>query len=88
MVVAAHTDNTSGSGDFSLFVMDRDTAGFERGRKLGKFGLPGQDTAELFFHDAVVPEANLLGEPGLVGTGLQRRRIDTGGCRQRRVVCQ
>ncbi|HEX9834015.1 MAG TPA: acyl-CoA dehydrogenase family protein [Mycobacterium sp.] len=68
VVVAARTDSTGGSGDFSLFGVERDTPGFERGRKLDKIGLPGQDTAELFFHDAVVPAANLLGE---AGRGLQ-----------------
>jgi len=38
--------------------------GFERGRKLDKMGLKSQDTAELFFNDVKVPNANLLGEPG------------------------
>jgi alkylation response protein AidB-like acyl-CoA dehydrogenase len=64
VVVAARTDDTGSSRDFSLFVVERDTPGFERGRKLDKIGLPSQDTAELFFHDARVPAANLLGEQG------------------------
>jgi alkylation response protein AidB-like acyl-CoA dehydrogenase len=64
VVVAAKTNAEGGSGAFSLFVVERDTPGFERGRQLEKIGLPGQDTAELFFNDAVVPEANLLGEEG------------------------
>jgi alkylation response protein AidB-like acyl-CoA dehydrogenase len=64
VVVAARTDTTGGSGAFSLFVIERDTPGFERGRKLEKIGLPAQDTAELFFHDALVPAENLLGEEG------------------------
>jgi len=64
VVVAARTDAAGGSGAFSLFVVERGTEGFERGRKLEKIGLPAQDTAELFFHDAVVPAANLLGEEG------------------------
>ncbi len=59
VVVAARTDER-----LSLFVVERDTPGFERGRKLDKIGLPGQDTAELFFHDAAVPAQNLLGEEG------------------------
>ena len=42
-----------GSRAFSLFVVERDTPGFERGRQLDKIGLPAQDTAELFFHDAI-----------------------------------
>ncbi|MGW4124966.1 acyl-CoA dehydrogenase family protein [Nocardia sp. NPDC004711] len=68
VVVAARTDPAAGSRGFSLFVVERDTPGFGRGRKLDKIGLPGQDTAELFFENARVPQANLLGEEG---NGLQ-----------------
>jgi alkylation response protein AidB-like acyl-CoA dehydrogenase len=64
VVVAARTDPEAGSRAFSLFVVERDTPGFERGRQLDKIGLPAQDTAELFFRDAVVPAANLLGQEG------------------------
>jgi alkylation response protein AidB-like acyl-CoA dehydrogenase len=64
VVVAARTDPEAGSRAFSLFVVERDTPGFERGRQLDKIGLPAQDTAELFFRDAVVPAANLLGHEG------------------------
>jgi alkylation response protein AidB-like acyl-CoA dehydrogenase len=64
VVVAARTNVDGGSGAFSLFVVERDTPGFERGRQLEKIGLPGQDTSELFFNNAVVPEGNLLGEEG------------------------
>ncbi|OBC11963.1 acyl-CoA dehydrogenase [Mycobacterium sp. 852013-50091_SCH5140682] len=68
VVVAAKTDPEGGSRAFSLFVVERDTPGFERGRKLDKVGLPAQDTSELYFRDAVVPAQNLLGE---AGRGLQ-----------------
>lgn len=68
VVVAARTNPDGGSGAFSLFVVERDTPGFERGRKLDKIGLPAQDTAELYFRDAQVPSANLL---GTVGEGLR-----------------
>jgi alkylation response protein AidB-like acyl-CoA dehydrogenase len=64
VVVAARTDPEGGSRGFSLFVVERDTPGFERGRQLEKIGLPAQDTAELFFNNAVVPGDNLLGEEG------------------------
>ena len=64
VVVAARTDAEGGSRGFSLFVVERDTPGFVRGRKLDKIGLPAQDTAELFFEDALVPGENLLGEEG------------------------
>jgi alkylation response protein AidB-like acyl-CoA dehydrogenase len=68
VVVAARTNPEGGSHAFSLFVVERDTIGFERGRKLDKIGLPAQDTSELYFRDAVVPVQNLLGE---AGNGLQ-----------------
>ena len=63
VVVAARTDPDRPHG-ISLFLIERGMAGFERGRKLDKMGLKSQDTAELFFNDVVVPDANLLGEPG------------------------
>lgn len=64
VIVAARTDPDAGSRGFSLFVVERDTTGFVRGRKLDKIGLPAQDTAELFFDGARVPAANLLGAEG------------------------
>lgn len=48
----------------SLFVVERDTPGFSRGRKLHKVGLHCQDTAELIFEDCRVPKTNVLGEEG------------------------
>jgi alkylation response protein AidB-like acyl-CoA dehydrogenase len=64
VIVAARVESPDGSDALTLFVVERDTPGFERGRKLDKIGLPAQDTAELFFRDARVPAANMLGTPG------------------------
>lgn len=65
IVLAVRTDPDGGSSGFSLLMVEADsTPGFERGRKLDKIGLPGNDTAELFFSDARVPAENLLGEEG------------------------
>jgi alkylation response protein AidB-like acyl-CoA dehydrogenase len=63
VVVAARTDPDRPHG-ISLFLVERGMQGFERGRKLGKMGLKSQDTAELFFTDVTIPEANLLGQEG------------------------
>jgi alkylation response protein AidB-like acyl-CoA dehydrogenase len=52
IVVAARTNPEGGSSAFSLFVVERGTPGFERGRQLEKIGLPGQDTAETVRHSA------------------------------------
>ena len=62
-VVAARTDPDRPHG-ISLFFVERGMEGFERGRKLEKMGLKSQDTAELFFDDVMVPQANLIGEAG------------------------
>ncbi|WP_433066465.1 acyl-CoA dehydrogenase family protein [Dactylosporangium sp. CS-033363] len=69
VIVVARTDPdpAAGSRAFSLLVAERGMPGFERGRKLAKVGLKSQDTAELYFDDAIVPAGNVLGE---VGRGL------------------
>jgi long-chain-acyl-CoA dehydrogenase len=64
VIVAARTDPTKGAKGISLFGVEADTPGFSRGRKLDKVGQPESDTAELFFEDARVPHANLIGEEG------------------------
>lgn len=64
VIVFARTEGDAGSRGFSLFVVEEGTPGFSRGRKLDKVGLHAQDTAELFFEDARIPEENLLGEVG------------------------
>jgi alkylation response protein AidB-like acyl-CoA dehydrogenase len=49
------------SWGLSLLVVERDTPGFTRGRRLAKAGLKANDTAELFFTDCRVPVDNLIG---------------------------
>jgi len=65
VIVAVKTDPSQRHRGISLLVVERDMAGFERGRNLDKLGLHGQDTAELFFTDVRVPGANLLGAEGM-----------------------
>jgi len=64
VIVAARTKPEGGKDGFSLLAVERDTPGFERGRKLEKSGRWAQDTAELFFNDVRVPVENRLGEEG------------------------
>ncbi|BAH50785.1 acyl-CoA dehydrogenase family protein [Rhodococcus opacus] len=65
VIVAARTDRDADRhGGLSLIVVERDTPGFERGRNLEKIGMHAQDTAELFFDNARVPAANVLGKAG------------------------
>ena len=49
----------------SLFVVERDTPGFTRGKPIKKIGMKAQDTTELFFDDCKIPAENLLGEEGM-----------------------
>ena len=64
VITAVKTDPTERHRGMSLLVIEDGTPGFTRGRNLEKIGLHSQDTAELFFDDARVPVANLLGEEG------------------------
>lgn len=65
VIVVAQTDPEKGAQGFSLLVVERGMAGFERGRQLDKIGLDAQDTAELSFTDVAVPAENLLGQEGM-----------------------
>ncbi len=64
VIVAAKTDPQAGARGVSLFVAERGTPGFERGKKIQKIGLLAQDTAELFFDNCRIPAENLLGQEG------------------------
>jgi alkylation response protein AidB-like acyl-CoA dehydrogenase len=64
VIVAVKTDPSQAHAGMSLLVVEAGTPGFERGRNLDKIGMHSQDTAELFFTDATVPAANLLGDEG------------------------
>ncbi|MFZ2511275.1 MAG: acyl-CoA dehydrogenase family protein [Gordonia sp. (in: high G+C Gram-positive bacteria)] len=63
VIVAAKIAGDAREG-LGLFVIADGQEGFERGRKLEKIGRKAQDTAELFFRDVFVPDADVLGEPG------------------------
>ncbi|WP_303760507.1 acyl-CoA dehydrogenase family protein [Sphingobium yanoikuyae] len=63
VIVVARTSE-QGSKGLSLFLVEADRPGFQRGRNLDKIGLHGADTSELFFDDVRVPAANLLGQEG------------------------
>jgi alkylation response protein AidB-like acyl-CoA dehydrogenase len=64
VVLACKTDPEAGARGVSLIVVEVERKGFERGRRLEKFGLKAQDTSELFFTDVRVPVSNRLGEEG------------------------
>ncbi|MCM1013977.1 MULTISPECIES: acyl-CoA dehydrogenase family protein [unclassified Brevibacterium] len=62
IVVARTNPEAKAARGTSLFIVDADTPGFERGRKLRKLGMDAQDTAELSFTDVRVRADALLGE--------------------------
>ena len=62
VVVAAKTDPHNNPHAMTLFLVEAEWEGFERGRNLNKLGLKAQDTAELFFNNIKVPKSNVLGE--------------------------
>jgi acyl-CoA dehydrogenase len=82
VIVFARTDPDAGHLGYSLLMVERGMAGFERGRNLEKVGMHAQDTSELFFSDVRVPAANMLGDPGTgfvaLMQNLPRERIAIG----------
>ncbi len=92
-IVVAKTDPSADPPHrgISLLLVEADSPGFVRGRKLDKLGLRGQDTSELAFEDCIVPAANLLGEEGqgfkMLMAKLQQERLciavgSMGSCRR------
>ncbi|MEH6524617.1 MAG: acyl-CoA dehydrogenase family protein [Sneathiella sp.] len=64
VIVVTKTDPEAGAKGTSLFLVEADRDGFDKGRNLEKLGLKAQDTAELFFDDVRVPATNMLGGEG------------------------
>ncbi|MEH6636176.1 MAG: acyl-CoA dehydrogenase family protein [Halioglobus sp.] len=80
VILVARTNlEVSGAKGTTLFLVDTNTPGFQRGRNLEKIGLHASDTSELFFQDVRVPASAILGELDrgfavLMGE-LQRERV-------------
>ena len=82
VIVAAKTDPSKRHDGISLLLVEAKTPGFQRGRKLPKIGLKGQDTSEMAFVECRVPVSNLLGQEGqgfkLLMEKLQQERLCIG----------
>lgn len=61
-IVVAKTDTSAGAKGVSLFLVEADRAGFQKGQNLNKVGMKAQDTSELFFDNVRIPKENLLGQ--------------------------
>lgn len=64
IVLVAKTDPQARAKGISLFLVDAQLEGVEKGRSLKKIGLHAQDTAELFFDGVYVPVTQRLGQEG------------------------
>ncbi len=62
VIAAARTDPAKGAKGITLFAIEATTEGFSRGRKLDKVGQDESDTAELFFDNVRVTDAEIIGE--------------------------
>ncbi|UUW90488.1 acyl-CoA dehydrogenase family protein [Nocardioides sp. WV_118_6] len=61
-VTAVRTDPEKGPKGITLFGIEATQEGFSRGRKLDKVGMEESDTAELFFENVRVTDAEIIGE--------------------------
>ena len=73
VIVAARTDPSKGAKGITLFMVEAGMEGFSRGRKLDKVGQEESDTAELFFDNVRLPDANRLGEEGMGFIAMMQR---------------
>jgi alkylation response protein AidB-like acyl-CoA dehydrogenase len=64
IVLVTKTDPDVGYDGFSLFIVDMDTPGVIREKKLEKLGMHASDTALLAFQDVRVPHEAMLGQEG------------------------
>ncbi|PVG82333.1 acyl-CoA dehydrogenase [Nocardioides gansuensis] len=62
VITAVRTDPEKGSKGITLFGIETTKEGFSRGRKLDKVGQDESDTAELFFENVRVTDAEIVGE--------------------------
>ncbi len=73
VIVATRTDPTKGARGITLFMVEDGMPGFSRGRKLDKVGQEESDTAELFFDDLRVSDANRIGPEGMGFIAMMQR---------------
>lgn len=61
-IVLTRARGSEGSGDMTIFIVEKGSPGFSVSRKLDKLGMHSSDTAELAFDQCRVPAVNMLGE--------------------------
>jgi butyryl-CoA dehydrogenase/short/branched chain acyl-CoA dehydrogenase len=63
-IVMANIDPARGYKGITAFVVERQSPGFQIGKKEDKLGIRASSTCELIFEGCRVPRGNVLGEPG------------------------
>ncbi|MGA7856278.1 MAG: acyl-CoA dehydrogenase [Terracidiphilus sp.] len=63
-LVFATLDPAAGYRGITAFLVEKDAPGFSVGRKEDKLGIRASSTCELIFDNCLIPEENVLGEPG------------------------
>lgn len=76
-IVFAVTDPGKGTHGISAFIVEKDTPGFQVGKKAKKMGLHGSNTCELIFDQVYVPQAQRLGQEGQ-GFAIAKSTLDGG----------
>jgi len=64
VIVAAKTEPKARGRGMTLFTMDCNSVGFQRGKNLEKLGLSSGDTSEMSFTDVRLPAEEILGGEG------------------------
>jgi alkylation response protein AidB-like acyl-CoA dehydrogenase len=67
-LVFAQTDREKRHKGITCFIVEKDTPGFEPGKKEDKLGIRSSDTCSIALSNVTVPESNILGG---VGTGFK-----------------
>jgi butyryl-CoA dehydrogenase/short/branched chain acyl-CoA dehydrogenase len=82
-VLFANIDPGAGHRGITGFLIERDTPGFQVGKKEDKLGIRASSTCELILDGCRVPKSNVLGEPGkgykIAIETLNEGRIGIGG---------
>jgi len=63
-VVIVRTGEVGDSHGMTAFVVERETPGFNKGRKEDKLGMRASETSEMLFDNCRVPDINRLGNEG------------------------
>ncbi|MGV8892683.1 MAG: acyl-CoA dehydrogenase family protein [Burkholderiaceae bacterium] len=74
-VVFAKTDAQAGHRGMTAFIVERDSPGLSIGQPMSKLGQRAAPTAEIFFDNIFIPDAQRLGEEGS-GFGLAMQVFD------------